>query len=69
MNARKTGTSAKEIGKGSSKRSYRKISIKKKMDVLAMYKRGMKVTSTAREIELSEGTVFLFTIIFISYLY
>ena len=27
------------------------------MDVLAMYERGMKVTSIAREIELSEGTV------------
>ena len=64
MSARKTGTSAKVIGKGSSKRSYRKISIKKKMDVLAM-----KATSLAREIELSEGTVFLFTIIFITYLY
>ena len=29
MNARKTGTSVKVIGKGSSKRSYRKINIKK----------------------------------------
>ena len=57
MNARKTGTSAKVIGKGSSKRSYRRISIKKKMDVLAMYERGVKVTSIAREIELSEETV------------
>ena len=57
MNTRKTGSSAKVIGKGCSKRSYQKISIKKKMDVLAMYERGMKVTSIAREIELSEGTV------------
>ena len=62
MNARKTGTSAKVIGKGSLKRSYRKVSIKKKMDVLAMYERGMKVTSIAREIELSEGTVFFLPI-------
>ena len=39
------------------------------MGVLAMYELSMKVTSIAREIELSEGTVFLFTIIFITYLY
>ena len=58
MNAQKTGTSDTVISKGSSKRSYRKISIKKKMDVLAMYELSMKVTCTAKEIELSEGTVF-----------
>ena len=39
------------------------------MDVLAMYERGMKVTSIAREIELSVVKVFVFTIIFITYLY